>query len=119
MRISTRVIAIAATVAAALLVGAVPASAAQIINWQSEPTYTPLEALGLFVGIPAAVFAVVILAVYAPGWSRKGEQSAGESSTAVWQTSPAGSMAAPSGPGIITPSGPTDHTERGGASAQW
>ena len=86
--------------------------------WQAPPTYTPLEAIGLFVGIPLIVMIVVALAVYAPGWIRGRHDDEGAGGP-VWATSPAGSMAAPSGPGILTPSGPTDHTERGGASGQW
>ncbi|MFM7213103.1 MAG: hypothetical protein ACKOFP_01820 [Actinomycetota bacterium] len=89
--------------------------------WQAPPTYTPLEAIGIFVGIPLVVVLVICLSVYAPGWirGRDGEQSGGSGGGPVWATSPAGSMSAPSGPGVITPSGPTDHTERGGASGQW
>ncbi|MFM8529619.1 MAG: hypothetical protein ACKOD2_08095 [Ilumatobacteraceae bacterium] len=88
--------------------------------WQAPPSYTPLEAIGLFVGIPLVVMLIVALAVYAPGWirGRQGEESSAAGGP-VWATSPAGSMSAPSGPGILTPSGPTDHTERGGASGQW
>ena len=89
--------------------------------WQAPPTYTPLEAIGLFVGIPLTVIIVVALAVYAPGWIRGRQGQGDEAGTGgpVWATSPAGTMAAPSGPGILTPAGPTDHTERGGASGQW
>lgn len=86
--------------------------------WQAPSTYTPLEAIGLFVGIPLTVIVVISLAVYAPGWIR-GRQDETTAGAPVWATSPAGTMAAPSGPGILTPAGPTDHTERGGASGQW
>lgn len=85
------------------------------------PGYTPLEALALFVGIPALTILIIVLAVYAPGWT-KGRSGSDDSETAggpVWMSSPAGTMAAPSGPGMITPGGPTDHEERGGASARW
>ena len=110
--------AILVTVGGLVLAGALPAAAAEDPDWNPAYPYTFLETLGLFVGIPLAVFAVVVLAVYAPGWARseRGEKTEGQ---AVWQTSPAGSMAPPSGPGIISPSGPTDHSEPGGASARW
>lgn len=85
------------------------------------PGYTPLEALALFVGIPALSIVIIVIAVYAPGWvkGRSASSDAGESSEPLWLSSPAGTMAAPSGPGMITASGPTDHEERGGASARW
>ena len=85
------------------------------------PGYTPLEALALFVGIPVLAILIIAVAVYAPGWV-KGRSGSSESAGAgepLWLTSPAGSMAAPNGPGMITPGGPTDHEERGGASARW
>jgi hypothetical protein len=85
------------------------------------PGYTPLEALALFVGIPALSILIIVIAVYAPGWTKgrsggDGHESSGEP---LWLSSPAGTMAAPSGAGMITPGGPTDHEERGGASARW
>lgn len=85
------------------------------------PGYTPLEALALFVGIPALTIVIIVIAVYAPGWvkGRSASSDTGESSEPLWLSSPAGTMAAPSGPGMITASGPTDHEERGGASARW
>jgi hypothetical protein len=83
--------------------------------------YTPLEALGLFVGIPALSIVIIVLAVYAPGWvrGRSDAHADGAPGEPVWMSSPAGTMASPSGPGMITPGGPTDHEERGGASARW
>ena len=85
------------------------------------PGYTPLEALALFVGIPALSIIIIVIAVYAPGWTkgRSGADDGESSSEPLWLSSPAGTMAAPSGPGMITPGGPTDHEERGGASARW
>jgi hypothetical protein len=54
-----------------------------------------------------------------PGWAKgRGGTTAGDEGP-LWLSSPAGTMAAPSGPGMITPGGPTDHEERGGASARW
>ena len=85
------------------------------------PGYTPLEALALFVGIPALSLIIIAVAVYAPGWV-KGRSSSTDVAIAgepTWLSSPSGAMAAPSGPGMITPGGPTDHAERGGASARW
>lgn len=105
------------TSAAFLLAGALPASAMDSPDWNAPYPYTLLETLGLFVGIPLTVFAIVVLAVFAPGWARSDKDE--KQGQPVWETSPAGSMTAPSGPGIITPSGPTDHTEPGGASARW
>ena len=85
------------------------------------PGYTPLEALALFVGIPVLSIVIIAVAVYAPGWvkGRSGSSEGAGTGEPLWLTSPAGSMAAPSGPGMITPGGPTDHEERGGASARW
>lgn len=85
------------------------------------PGYTTLEALGLFVGLPALTIVIIILGVYGPGWARGRAASSAEVALAepLWLSSPAGTMAAPSGPGMITPGGPTDHEERGGASARW
>lgn len=85
------------------------------------PGYTPLEALGIFVGIPALTILIIVLAVYGPGWARGrgGSADADSTSEPLWLSSPSGAMAPPSGPGMITPSGPTDHEERGGASARW
>lgn len=85
------------------------------------PGYTPLEALALFVGIPVLSIVIIAIAVYAPGWvkGRSGSAEVAVAGEPVWLSSPAGTMAAPSGPGMITPGGPTDHEERGGASARW
>jgi hypothetical protein len=84
------------------------------------PGYTPLEALALFVGIPAAAIVIIVLAVYAPGWVKsEGSADGSASDGPLWLSSPAGAASAPSGPGMITPGGPTDHEERGGASARW
>lgn len=85
------------------------------------PGYTPLEALALFVGIPVLAIVIIAIAVYAPGWvkGRSGSAEVAVAGEPVWLSSPAGTMAAPSGPGMITPGGPTDHEERGGASARW
>jgi hypothetical protein len=85
------------------------------------PGYTPLEALGIFVGLPALTVVLIVLGVYGPGWAkgRGGASDAQAPREPVWLSSPSGAMAAPSGPGMITPGGPTDHEERGGASARW
>lgn len=85
------------------------------------PGYTTLEALGLFVGIPALMILIIVLGVYGPGWTRRraGSTDVDVTGEPVWMSSPAGTMAAPSGAGMITPGGPTDHEERGGASARW
>jgi hypothetical protein len=81
--------------------------------------YTPLEWLGLFIGIPAATIIVILLGVYGPGWAKGRSGEPTSASEPLWLSSPAGTMAAPQGPGMITPGGPTDHEERGGASARW
>lgn len=85
------------------------------------PGYTPLEALALFVGIPLLSIIIITVAVYAPGWvkARSSSTDVAVAGEPVWMSSPAGTMAAPSGPGMITPGGPSDHEERGGASARW
>ncbi len=82
------------------------------------PGFTTMEALGLFVGIPAAVLAVVILGVFGPGWVRSRSGDMDEAREPMWLSSPAGTMKAPSGPGMLT-AVPTDHLEKGGASARW
>lgn len=82
------------------------------------PGFTPLEAAALFVGIPLAVLAVIVLAVFGPGWARGRSGDDVEAGEPMWLSSPAGTMASPSGPGML-PAVPTDHTERGGASARW
>ena len=82
------------------------------------PGYTALEALGLFVGIPATVLAIIILGVFGPGWVRGRSGDMDEAREPMWLSSPAGTMGAPSGPGML-PATPTDHLEKGGASARW
>lgn len=112
--------AVAAVTALAL---AAPAAAESGVVYDGDdpgPGYTPLEALALFIGIPALSIIVIVICVYAPGWvkGREGDR-ASTGAEPLWLSSPAGTMAAPSGPGMITPGGPTDHEERGGASARW
>jgi hypothetical protein len=114
----------AATLAVTALATAGPASAVERgVVYDGDdpgPGYTPLEALGLFVGIPALSILIIVIAVYAPGWVKGGGSGDGNASDGpLWLSSPAGAAAAPSGPGMITPGGPTDHEERGGASARW
>ena len=85
------------------------------------PGHTPLEALALFVGIPLLSIVIIAVAVYAPGWvkGRSGSSEVEGAGEPLWLSSPSGTMTAPGGPGMITPGGPTDHEERGGASARW
>lgn len=114
----------AAVLAATSIALAGPAAAQSGVVYDGDdpgPGYTPLEALFLFVGIPALSIVIIAVAVYAPGWvkGRSGSSDAQVSGEPLWMSSPAGTMAAPSGPGMITPGGPTDHEERGGASARW
>lgn len=117
-----------ASAAAAAVVSvafAAPARASErgVVYDGDEPGvgYTPLEALALFVGIPALSILIIVIAVYAPGWvkGRSGSAASDAADGPLWLSSPAGTMAAPQGPGMITPGGPTDHEERGGASARW
>lgn len=125
MRFLPTSIASALVVAATSLALAAPASAVERgVVYDGDdpgPGYTPLEALGIFVGIPALTIVIIVLAVYGPGWAkgRGGADGPGGDEGPLWLSSPAGTMAAPSGPGMITPGGPTDHEERGGASARW
>lgn len=82
--------------------------------------YTPIEAILLFVGIPLATILLVVVCVYAPGWVRANRDHGAEDNTGpVTMVSPRGAMTAPHGSGIETPKGPTEHTERGGASGTW
>lgn len=114
----------AAVLAVTSLALAGPAAAQSGVVYDGDdpgPGYTPLEALALFVGIPVLSILIIAVAVYAPGWV-KGRSGASEGEGAgepLWLSSPAGTMKAPGGPGMITASGPTDHEERGGASARW
>lgn len=112
-----------AVVAVTSLALAGPAAAQSGVVYDGDepgPGYTALESLALFVGIPALTLAIIALCVYGPGWvkGRSATVDAG-SGEPLWLTSPAGSMSVPSGPGMITPGGPTDHEQRGGASARW
>jgi hypothetical protein len=114
----------AVVLAATSIASAGPAAAQSGVVYDGDdpgPGYTPLEALALFVGIPALSIIIIVIAVYAPGWV-KGRSASSEGSASaepLWMSSPSGTMAAPHGPGMITPGGPTDHEERGGASARW
>lgn len=121
MRSLARAALASGVVAVAVLGAALPAAAESGGVYDGDdpgPGYTPLEALALFVGIPLAALVVIALCVYAPGWiTRRSSDEAPREP--LWLTSPSGSMAVPSGPGIIAPAGPTDHEERGGASARW
>ncbi len=115
----------AAVLAVTSLALAAPAAASErgVVYDGDEPGpgYTTLEALALFVGIPALMIVLIVVGVYGPGWAktRSGSTDVDVTGEPVWLSSPAGTMAAPSGPGILTPGGPTDHEERGGASARW
>lgn len=112
----------AAVLAATSIAFAAPASAQGGVVYDGDdpgPGYTPLEALALFVGIPALTIFIIVLAVYGPGWARGRGDKVEMSGEPLWLSSPAGTMSAPGGPGMITPGGPTDHEERGGASARW
>lgn len=87
---------------------------------QAPWPYSPLIALGLFVGIPLAVFALVFLAVYGTSWTRSGRSSGEQSGEPTWMSSPAASMTPPVGPGAQLPAGSADSsTEQGGSSARW
>ena len=114
----------AAVLAVTSLALAGPAAAQSGVVYDGDdpgPGYTPLEALALFVGIPVLSIVIIAVAVYAPGWvkGRSGSSEGEGAGEPLWLSSPAGTMAAPGGPGMITASGPTDHEERGGASARW
>ena len=114
----------AVVLAVTSLVLAGPAAAQSGVVYDGDdpgPGYTPLEALTLFVGIPVLSMVVIAVAVYAPGWvkGRAGVSGGEVPGEPLWLSSPAGTMTAPGGPGMITASGPTDHEERGGASARW
>ena len=87
---------------------------------QAPWPYSPLIALGLFVGIPLAVFALVVLAVYGMSWTRSGRTNGDQSGEPTWMSSPAASMTPPAGPGAQLPAGSGDtSTEQGGSSARW
>lgn len=111
----------AGLVGLAALLTAAPAAAQTGVVYDGDDWgvgYTALESLTLFVGIPLLAIIIIVVAVYAPGWISRGGSDDGPHEPR-WMTSPAGSMTAPGGPGMIGPAGPTDHEERGGASARW
>lgn len=125
MRSLLAMVAAAAVLAATSFALAAPARASErgVVYDGDDPGVglTPLEALAIFGGIPAIVVVIIVLGVYGPGWARgrTASTSTDEATEPLWLSSPAGTMAAPSGPGMITPGGPTDHEEKGGASARW
>lgn len=111
------------SVAAVLVLSTLPVLADTPIRYDGEDPgdgYTAMQNVTYFVLIPLGIIAVIFLSVYGASWTRSG-RSSGESWTdsPVRLNSPAAAMAAPSGPGIETPKGPTDHTEPGGASGTW
>lgn len=73
---------------------------------------TPLEVLGIFVGIPLALFALIALLVVAPSWARDARYRPGLPWTAepVWFEGPERDG---DGPAERRPNG------GGGASADW
>ena len=110
----------AGLVALAAVLLAAPAAAQTGVVYDGDdpgPGYTALESLALFVGIPLLAIIVIVVAVYAPGWMARGGSDDGPREPR-WMTSPAGSMSAPAGPGMIAPAGPTAHGARSGASAR-
>jgi hypothetical protein len=121
MRSLAKAVAASSFVAFLIVAMAAPSSAETGVVYDGDdpgPGYTALEALTLFVGIPAAAIAIIAIAVYAPSWMSRGSSDA-HAHEPLWLTSPAGSMSAPAGPAAIEPAGPTDHEERGGVSARW
>jgi hypothetical protein len=86
---------------------------------QAPWPYSPVVLLGLFVGIPAAVFALVVLAVFGASWTRSGRTSADYSGEATWLSSPAASVTSPAGPGAALPPADADTGEPGGSGARW
>ena len=87
---------------------------------QAPWPYSPLIALGLFVGLPLLIIGVIVLAVYGASWTRSGRTSGATADEATWMSSPAASMSAPEAPGGQLPAGSTDaSTEQGGSSARW
>lgn len=87
---------------------------------QAPWPYSPLVALGLFVGIPLAFIGLTFLVVYGTSWTRSGRSTAEQSGEPTWMSSPAASMTAPAGPGTQLPAGSgSDTGEHGGTSARW
>lgn len=83
---------------------------------------TPLETLGIFAGIPVALFLIITLLVVAPSWARDARYRPGLPWTAdpVWFEGPDSAPA----PGEVEDVGepaPRDAPTRdgGGASASW
>lgn len=111
------------TAALLLLAVAGPALAETTPRYEGEdpaPPMTPLVAVLVFVGIPAAVFAVVVLLVMAPSWTRAGRYRPGMGWFAepMWIKGPSatGGSAAAALPGRAAE---VARTQTGGASARW
>jgi hypothetical protein len=86
---------------------------------QAPWPWSPLVLLGLFVAIPLAVYALVILAVYGASWTRSGRTTGDYSAEPAWLSSPAASMSPPSSPGGELTAGSSESAEPGGTSARW
>jgi hypothetical protein len=74
---------------------------------------SPMQALLIFLGIPLAVYAVVTLLVYAPGWGRSPKYRPGVTwfAEAVWFNGPADV------PTALQAAEPAP--DAGGTSARW
>jgi hypothetical protein len=104
----------------ALLTAAAATSNPGLDGLQAPWPYSPLIALGLFVGLPLVIIGVIVLAVYGASWTRSGRTTSDATGQATWMSSPAASMSAPDAPGGQLPAGSTDaSTDQGGTSARW
>lgn len=91
-------------------------------TWTSEPPMETLEALGIFVGIPVAIFVLIVVLVSAPSWIRDSTQRPGLSGWAAPQWFGARpESGADSGATDPTTTSEAEGSEgtRGGAGARW
>ena len=54
--------------------GLLPLETQTLPGWQEAPTPTAIEVITLLLGVPAAIFAVILLLGMAPSWFSRGSE---------------------------------------------